>query len=218
MANSNVFFSKGIEYDKMTDEELIKLSKKDDKSALDFLIERYKETVNIKVSKYYINGAEKEDIVQEGLIGLFKAIKSFDPDKDNSFKNFANLCIERQVITAVKGSNRQKHLPLNSYVSLNNPTFENNEGETENSLIDVLDVNTVEDPLDTITKNEYFKNVEKTIDKSLSSFEKQVLNKYVEGQSYAQIAESLKSPVKSVDNAIQRIRKKTTKNIENLQI
>ena len=216
MKNNNVFFSKGIDYEKMTDDELIKLSKKEDKSALNFLIERYKETVNIKVSKYYINGAEKEDIIQEGLIGLFKAIKNYNPEKDNSFKSFANMCIERQVITAIKGSNRQKHMPLNSYVSLNNPTYENSDGELENPLIDVLEVNTVEDPLETITKNEYIKNVEKAIDQSLSQFEKQVLNKFIEGQSYAQIAESLKSPVKSVDNAIQRIRKKTSKNIENI--
>ena len=200
----------------MTDAELIKLAKNEDKSALEFLIERYKETVNMKVSKYFINGAEKEDIVQEGLIGLFKAIKSYNPNKDNSFKSFANMCIERQVITAIKSSNRQKHIPLNSYVSLNNPTFENENGEIENPLIDVLETNTVEDPLDTITKNEYLKNVEKTIDKALSAFEKQVLNKYIEGKSYIQIAESLNSPVKSIDNAIQRIRKKTAKNIDNL--
>ena len=216
MKKSKVFFSKGINYDKMTDEELIKLAQNEDKTALDILIGRYKETVNMKVSKYYINGAEKEDLVQEGLIGLFKAVKSYSGDKDNSFKSFANMCIERQLITAIKGSNRQKHIPLNSYVSLNNPTYENEEGDIENPLIDILDFNTVEDPLDTITKNEYMKNVEKTIDKSLSAFEKQVLNKYIEGQSYVQIAESLNSPVKSVDNAIQRIRKKTAKNIENL--
>ena len=216
MINGKVFFSKGIDYEKMTDEQLIKLAQKEDKKALDFLIGRYKETVNMKVGKYYINGAEKEDLVQEGLIGLFKAIKSFNGDKDNSFKSFANMCIERQLITAIKGSNRQKHIPLNSYVSLNNPTYESEEGESENPLIDVLDFNTVEDPLDTITKNEYIKSVEKEIDKSLSSFEKQVLNKYIEGKSYVQIAESLNSPVKSVDNAIQRIRKKTAKNIENL--
>ena len=216
MKKSKVFFSKGINYDKMTDEELIKLAQNEDKTALDILIGRYKETVNMKVSKYYINGAEKEDLVQEGLIGLFKAVKSYSGDKDNSFKSFANMCIERQLITAIKGSNRQKHIPLNSYVSLNNPTYENEEGDIENPLIDILDFNTVEDPLDTITKNEYMKNVEKTIDKSLSTFEKQVLNKYIEGQSYVQIAESLNSPVKSVDNAIQRIRKKTAKNIENL--
>ena len=216
MKKSKVFFSKGINYDKMTDEELIKLAQNEDKTALDILIGRYKETVNMKVSKYYINGAEKEDLIQEGLIGLFKAVKSYNGDKDNSFKSFANMCIERQLITAIKGSNRQKHIPLNSYVSLNNPTYENEEGDIENPLIDILDFNTVEDPLDTITKNEYMKNVEKTIDKSLSAFEKQVLNKYIEGQSYVQIAESLNSPVKSVDNAIQRIRKKTAKNIENL--
>ena len=200
----------------MSDEELIKLAKNEDKLALESLIERYKETVNMKVSKYYINGAEKEDLIQEGLIGLFKAVKSYSDEKDNSFKSFANMCIERQLITAIKGSNRQKHLPLNSYVSLNNSNYENDEGEIENPLIDILDLNTIEDPLDTITKNEYIENVEKTINKSLSSFEKQVLNKYIEGQSYVQIAESLNSPVKSIDNAIQRIRKKTAKNIDNL--
>ncbi len=216
MMSGNVFFSKGINYEKMTDEELIKLAKKEDKTALESLIERYKETVNMKVSKYYINGAEKEDLIQEGLIGLFKAVKSYNGEKDNSFKSFANMCIERQLITAVKGSNRQKHIPLNSYVSLNNSSYENEEGDVENPLIDILDTNTIEDPLDTITKNEYIESVEKTINKSLSSFEKQVLNKYIEGQSYVQIAESLNSPVKSVDNAIQRIRKKTAKNIENL--
>ena len=216
MMSGNVFFSKGINYEKMSDEELIKLAKNEDKLALESLIERYKETVNMKVSKYYINGAEKEDLIQEGLIGLFKAVKSYSDEKDNSFKSFANMCIERQLITAIKGSNRQKHLPLNSYVSLNNSNYENDEGEIENPLIDILDLNTIEDPLDTITKNEYIENVEKTINKSLSSFEKQVLNKYIEGQSYVQIAESLNSPVKSIDNAIQRIRKKTAKNIDNL--
>lgn len=200
----------------MSDEELIKLAKNEDKLALESLIERYKETVNMKVSKYYINGAEKEDLIQEGLIGLFKAVKSYSDEKDNSFKSFANMCIERQLITAIKGSNRQKHLPLNSYVSLNNSNYENEEGEIESPLIDILDINTIEDPLDTITKNEYIEDVEKTINKSLSSFEKQVLNKYIEGQSYVQIAESLNSPVKSIDNAIQRIRKKTAKNIDNL--
>ena len=214
--SGNVFFSKGINYEKMSDEELIKLAKNEDKLALESLIERYKETVNMKVSKYYINGAEKEDLIQEGLIGLFKAVKSYSDEKDNSFKSFANMCIERQLITAIKGSNRQKHLPLNSYVSLNNSNYENEEGEIESPLIDILDINTIEDPLDTITKNEYIEDVEKTINKSLSSFEKQVLNKYIEGQSYVQIAESLNSPVKSIDNAIQRIRKKTAKNIDNL--
>lgn len=216
MANNNVFYSRGIEYEKMTDEQLLKLIRKEDKTALNRLIDRYKDAVEIKVTKFYISGAEKDDIMQEGLIGLYKSIRDFDLDKQISFKTFANLCIERQIITAIKGSNRQKHMPLNSYVSLNNTSYENDNGEVENQLIDVLNSNTIEDPLDTITKNEYMKDVEKSISQSLSDFEKRVLTKLVQGQSYNEIAESLNSPVKSVDNAIQRIRKKTVKNIKNL--
>lgn len=216
MINNNVFYSRGIEYGKMTDEQLLKLIKKEDKTALNCLIDRYKDAVEMKVTKFYITGAERDDIVQEGLIGLFKSIRNFNPDKQNSFRTFANLCIERQIITAIKGSNRQKHLPLNSYVSLNNTGYDNENGEEDNQLIDVLNSNTIEDPLETITKNEYLKDVEKSINQSLSDFEKQVLNKFVQGQSYTEIAKSLNSPVKSVDNAIQRIRKKTVKNIENL--
>ena len=154
--------------------------------------------------------------MQEGLIGLYKSIRDFDLNKQNSFKTFANLCIERQIITAIKGSNRQKHMPLNSYVSLNTTNYENDNGEMETQLIDVLNSNTIEDPLETITKNEYMKDVEKSINQSLSDFEKRVLTKLIQGQSYNEIAENLNSPVKSVDNAIQRIRKKTVKNIKNL--
>jgi RNA polymerase sporulation-specific sigma factor len=216
MPNKDVYFAKGIEYDTMTDEGLVALANKNDQQALNTLLDRYKETVNMKVTKYYINGAEKEDIAQEGMIGLYKSIKGFDSEKQNSFKTFANLCIERQIITFVKGSNRQKHIPLNSYISLNNPTYESENGDEEAQLIDVLGSNVVEDPLDTLTKSEYYERVEKSINNSLSDFEKQVLNKFIEGQSYVEIAESLNSPIKSVDNAIQRIRKKTTKNIENL--
>ncbi len=215
MANNNVFFSKEIN-DNMTDEELITKIRANDKCALNFLMDRYKDVVNMKVSKYYISGAEKDDIVQEGLIGLYKAVKNFDKEKQNSFKTFANLCIERQIITAIKGSNRQKHIPLNSYLSLNSSNYENENGDEEGELIEVLDANAIEDPLETVTKNEYYKQVEKTIEESLSDFEKKVLFRFIDGQTYMQIAESLNSPVKSVDNAIQRIRKKTAKNIENL--
>ena len=216
MANNNVFFSKGIDYINMTDEQLIKLKKKHDEVATDVLIERYRDIVNAKVSKYYIAGAEKDDIIQEGLIGLFKAIKNFDETKQKSFKSFANLCVERQIITAIKGSNRQKHIPLNSYVSLTDNSYENSEGDEESQLLDVISSNETEDPLETVTKNEYYDNVKTTINKSLSNFEKEVLNRYIEGESYIQIAKSLNSPVKSIDNAIQRIRRKTAKNIENM--
>ena len=201
-------------YNNMSDDELLELINKKDTDALDFLICKYKDLVNSKVNKYFIIGAEKEDIVQEGLIGLYKAIKDYKPDKQNSFKSFANLCIERQLITAIKSSNRQKHMPLNSYLSLNMTAFENEDGNNDTQIVDVLENTVIEDPLDTITKKEYFLSVENVIDSSLSDFEKKVLNRYVQGESYVKIAERLDAPVKSVDNAIQRIRKKTAKNIK----
>lgn len=210
MADKDLWQFANDKYTHLKDEEIIKLIKKGDKNALDFIMNKYKEIVNIKVSKYFIIGAEKEDIVQEGLIGLYKAIKNFDNEKDNSFKTFANLCIERQLITAIKTSNRQKHMPLNSYLSLNMSAYEDDETD---SVIDVFDANTIEDPLDTITKKEYYVEIENAIDKSLSSFEKKVLERFAQGESYVQIADKLNTPVKSVDNAIQRIRKKAIRNI-----
>ena len=216
MEKANVFYSTdNIDYDNMTDEDLVEITKSGDKSAFEYLLNKYKELVNIKVSKYYIVGAEKDDIIQEGLIGLFKAIKSYKSDMKNSFKSFANMCIERQLITAIKSSNRQKHMPLNSYLSLNVSAYDEEDGKSDTPLIDVFNTTLIEDPLDTITKKEYYQNIEKTIDKSLSDFEKKVLNKYINGKSYIEIAEDLDTPVKSVDNAIQRIRKKAIKEMPN---
>lgn len=205
-----------LDYNNMSDEELINSIRADDKKALEFLICKYKDLVNSKVNKYFIIGAEKEDIIQEGLIGLYKAIKDYKEDKQNSFKSFANLCIERQLITAIKSSNRQKHMPLNSYLSLNMPAYEDSDGNADTEVMEILDVNIIEDPLDTITKKEYMSNVESVIDTSLSDFEKKVLNRYIQGESYVKIAQKLDAPVKSVDNAIQRIRKKTVKNLNNI--
>lgn len=217
MNSANAYYSFNTNYAENSDEDLIQIIKSGDKHALEYLIDRYKGLVNMKVSKYYIIGAEREDIIQEGLIGLFKAIKNYQSDKQSSFKNFANMCIERQLITAIKSSNRQKHMPLNSYLSLNVNAYDNSDMNSQNEadLIEVLNANLIEDPLDTITQKEYYKVVENTIDKTLSSFEKQVLNFYMQGKSYIQIAERLKTPVKSVDNAIQRIRKKAIKEIPN---
>lgn len=198
-------------YDEMTDEELVEKVKAGDQAAQDALFERYKEIVNMKANKFYIIGAEREDMAQEGLIGLYKAVKSFDSSKQNSFKTFANLCIERQLITAIKSSNRQKNIPLNSSFSLNLSAYD--EGD-DTEVLEILDTKTAEDPLETITKKEYFEYVENKIDESLSSFEKQVLNRYIQGESYNDIAERLDTPIKSVDNAIQRIRKKAGKFIE----
>lgn len=192
------------------DKILLEKVKNGNNEALETLINKYKELVNMKVGKYFIIGAEKEDIYQEGMIGLYKAIKSFDVEKQNSFKTFANLCIERQLITAIKSSNRQKHMPLNSYLSLNGAAYDD---ENDTSLLEIFNSHTVEDPLETLTKKEYFKSVEDKIEENLSEFEKQVLHRYVKGESYTTIAEKLNSPVKSIDNAIQRIRKKASKSI-----
>ena len=212
MQNENVFFLKN-EFDKLSDEDIIAKIKEGDEQALSYLLGKYQTLVNKKVSKYFMIGAEKEDIAQEGMIGLYKAIKGFDPSKQNTFKTFANICIERQLISAIKSSNRQKHIPLNSYLSLNNTAYDNSEQEGS-ELIDTFNSKTVEDPLDTIMKQEYYEEIENTIDKSLSKFERQVLDRFIKGESYVVIAQKLDSPVKSVDNAIQRIRKKANKNFE----
>ena len=209
---NNVYF-KTNQYENIPDEEVVKLIKNGDDEAFTYLCEKYKDVINIKVAKYYIIGAERDDTVQEGMIGLFKAIKNYDETKQNSFKTFANICVERQLITAIKSSNRQKHQPLNSYLSLNNSAYDNDDNDEE--LINTFDSKTIEDPLDTIMKKEYIAHIESTIDKTLSGFEKQVLNRYIKGESYVDIASKLDAPVKSVDNAIQRIRKKAIKNLYN---
>ncbi len=197
-------------YNQMTDENLLQeIVKNHNNVAFDCLIDRYKEMVSIKANKFFMIGSEKEDMLQEGYMGLYKAVKSFDQKKQNSFKTFAGLCIERQMITAVKNSNRQKHIPLNSSLSLNSEAYEEND-DTE--IIEILDTRkTGEDPLDIITKKEYFSIVETAINDSLSDFEKKVLTHYKNGETYAEIATKLESKVKSVDTAIQRIRKKAIK-------
>lgn len=194
-------------YQEMQDNEIIDLIQSGDNNALDFIINKYNDIVNIKASKFFANGVEREDIIQEGLIGLYKATKSYDTNKQNSFKNFANLCIERQLITSIKSANRQKNIPLNSAFSLNAPAYE----EDESDIFGKIDDKTAEDPLETITKKEYYNLVETKIDESLSDFEKRVLNEYKKGKSYSDIASGLNSKIKSVDTAIQRIKKKASK-------
>ncbi len=212
METTTRFFFANNNLKDMSDEELVKLIKEDNnKEALEFLLSKYKDLVNMKVGKYFIIGAEREDMVQEGMIGLYKAVQNFEKEKQSSFKSFANMCIERQMITAIKTSNRQKHMPLNSYLSLN--VSAGDDEDNGKDLMDIFNANLIEDPLDTITKKEYYENIESTIDKSLSDFEKQVLKRFIKGESYEQIATRLDTQVKSVDNAIQRIRKKAIKNI-----
>ena len=204
----NMFSINENEYTQMTDEKLIENIKNDDHVALNCLMERYNDIVNMKANKFFMVGAEKEDIVQEGMIGLYKAVKSYDIEKQNSFRTFANMCIERQLITAVKNSNRQKHIPLNSSVSLNAAAYEDNEDVDK---IDVLDIKALDDPSEIIAEREYFESMENKIKEALSEFELQVLHEYEKGKSYADIAIKLNAKVKSVDTAIQRIRKKANK-------
>ena len=201
------------EYTQMTDEKLIENIKQQDSKALDCLIERYNDVVSMKANRFFMVGAEKEDMIQEGMIGLYKAVKSFNTEKQNSFKTFANMCIERQLITAVKNSNRQKHIPLNSSISLNSAAYDDNE---DMDKMDVIDFKTLNDPSDIIADREYFENMENKIKENLSEFELQVLHEYEKGKTYAAIAEKLNAKIKSVDTAIQRIRKKANKIKENI--
>ena len=165
--DKNIFSINENNYTQMTDEKLIENVKQEDQTALNCLIERYNDLVTMKANKFFMVGAEKEDMIQEGMIGLYKAIKSFDTEKQNSFKTFANMCVERQLITAVKNSNRQKHIPLNSSVSLNSAAYEDNE---DMDKMDVLDIKIMNDPSDIIADREYFENMESKIKENLSSF------------------------------------------------
>ena len=209
----NMFSINENKYTQMTDEMLIENVNKNDQTALNCLISRYNDIVNMKANKFFMIGAEKDDIIQEGMIGLYKAIKSFDTQKQNSFKTFANMCIERQLITAVKNSNRQKHIPLNSSISLNSAAYDDNE---DMDKMEILDIKILNDPSDIVADREYYKSMENKIKENLSDFELQVLHEYEKGKSYADIDKRLNSKVKSVDTAIQRIRKKANKIKENI--
>ena len=199
------------QYQDIADEILVKEAINNNNNiALECLIDRYKDIVNMKANKFFMVGSEKYDMVQEGYIGLYKAIKSYNDEKQNTFKTFAGVCIERQLITAVKNSNRQKHIPLNSSISLNATVYDSECSDT--TILEILDTNKGEgDPLEIITKREYYKSLEKRLYDNLSEFETKVLNLYKNSYSYAMIAEKLDTKVKSVDTAIQRIRKKAQK-------
>ena len=211
MQNENIYYTTD-KFKDLTDEEIISQIKLGNEHALTYLLEKYRQLVNSKVGKYFIIGAEKEDIIQEGMIGLYKAIKNFDPEKENKFRTFANICIERQLITAIKTSNRQKHMPLNSCVSLNVSAYTNEE-DSNIQLIETFDNKTIEDPLDTMMKKGYYDEIQNILNSSLSDFERKVLDRFIKGESYEVIAQRVNAPVKSVDNAIQRIRKKANKNM-----
>ena len=200
-----------LAYTEMTDEEIVDLAQQGDQFAIEFLVDKYKNFVRAKARSYFLIGADKEDIIQEGMIGLFKAIRDYRMDKLTSFRAFAELCITRQIITAIKTATRQKHIPLNSYVSLNKPIYDE---ESDRTLIDILSTNKITNPEDIIISREEFIFIEKKMGEILSSLEWKVLMAYLEGKSYQEIAAELKRHVKSIDNALQRVKRKLEKYLD----
>lgn len=189
----------------LVDDELLHLIKKGNSHALNTLICKYKNFVRAKAQTYFLIGADREDIVQEGMIGLYKAIKDYDAERLASFKGFAELCITRQIITAIKTATRQKHMPLNSYVSLDKPIYDE---ESDRTLIDVIEGSTAVDPQELLINREKFGDIEVKLQSVLSHLEKQVLHLYLDGCSYQEISEELGRHVKSIDNALQRVKRK----------
>ncbi len=195
-------------YEDMTDEAVAELARGYDGDALEYLLNKYKNFVRAKARSYFLIGADREDIVQEGMIGLYKAVRDFRSSKLTSFRAFAELCVTRQIITAIKTATRQKHRPLNSYVSLNKPAYDE---ESDRMLIDVISSSKISNPEDIIIGREDFCSIETKMSKVLSPLEMQVLKKYIDGKSYFEVAEELDRSVKSVDNALQRVKNKLEK-------
>lgn len=193
------------------DEEMVAMAKEGNDRALEYLLCKYQNFVKSKAKSYFLIGADKEDIYQEGMIGLFKAIRDFKDDKLASFKVFAELCITRQIITAVKTATRQKHIPLNTYISLNKPIYDE---ESDRTLLDIISGIKVSDPEELIIDREEMENIESKIEEVLSSLEMEVLNSYLDGKSYQEIASDLDRQAKSIDNALQRVKRKLEKCLE----
>lgn len=191
-----------------TDEEIVLEAKDGNGIAQDMIITKYEQFVRAKSKSYFLIGADKEDIYQEGMIGLYKAIRDFKDDKESSFKAFAELCITRQIITAIKTATRQKHIPLNTYVSLNKPIYEE---DSERTLLDVIDGFKITDPEALVIGQEEVADIELQIKNVLSGLEMEVLNSYLDGKSYQEIAVDLDREAKSIDNALQRVKRKLEK-------
>ncbi|WP_077368862.1 RNA polymerase sporulation sigma factor SigH [Anaerosalibacter sp. Marseille-P3206] len=198
-------------FESMEDEDIVEEAKNGDPIALEYLITKYKNFVRVKARSYFLIGADKEDIIQEGMIGLYKAIRDYNRDKLTSFKAFAELCITRQIITAIKTATRQKHIPLNSYVSLNKPIYDE---DSDRTLLDVISGVKITDPEELIIGREELTSMECKIGEILSDLELEVLTAYLEGKSYQEIAVELERHVKSIDNALQRVKRKLERYLE----
>ncbi len=195
--------NKGLE--QLDDTDLLKFIRQGNSHALDLLIQRYISFVRGKARTYFLVGADKEDIIQEGMIGLYKAIRDYDVDKLSSFKAFAELCVTRQIITAIKTATRQKHIPLNSYVSLDKPIYDE---ESDRTLLDIIGGSIDVDPQELLISQEDYGTLEHKLSNLLSDLEKKVLQLYLDGRTYQEISEHLNRHVKSIDNALQRVKRK----------
>lgn len=199
------------EFDSMEDEDIVVEAQQDNYKALEYIINKYKSFVKSKARSYFLIGADREDIIQEGMIGLYKAIRDFKGDKLSSFRAFAELCITRQIITAIKTATRQKHIPLNSYVSLNKPLYDE---ESDRTLMDIIAEGKISDPEELVISHEEFNNIECKMGDILSDLEWEVLSSYLQGKSYQEIAATLDRHVKSIDNALQRVKRKLEKYLD----
>ena len=197
-----------LDFESMADEDVVQLAQESDGAALEYLLNKYKNFVRTKARSYFLIGADHEDIVQEGMIGLYKAIRDYRRDKLKSFRAFAELCITRQIITAIKTATRQKHIPLNNYVSLNRPLYDE---DSERTLLDVITDDVPTNPEEMLIDREDLSVIEGRIGEMLSDLEKQVLVRSMEGKSYVEISEEMGRHVKSIDNALQRIKRKLLK-------
>ena len=201
-------------FSKLSDEALVERVQQGDQEAQSFLLNKYKSLVRGKSRAYFLIGADREDIIQEGMIGLYKAVRDYSSDKNTTLRSFAELCVNRQMITAIKAATRQKHQPLNSYISLNRPVYEE---DSERTYLDVLQGNNSDstmDPETLLIGRENRSVLESMIAEDLSDFERCVLQYYLQGKSYFEIAQYTNKPEKSIDNALQRVKKKIEKFLE----
>lgn len=198
-------------FERMKDEELIERVRKGDKRAVDYLMDKYKNLVRQKAHRLFLIGGDREDLIQEGMIGLYKAIRDYTPEREASFYSFANLCIERQIYSAIKASNRQKNLPLNTYISFSDADF------VENDAKELIFGNNQLNPEKLVIDKESISVLEYKIVRHLSSFEKKVFELFNEGKKYTEIAEELHKSPKSIDNALQRIKTKLNQTLLELE-
>ena len=204
-----------LEYHERADVDLVSSAQAGDNLAMEFLLNKYKNCVRIKTKSYFLIGADREDIIQEGTIGLYKAVRDFKADKLSSFRAFAVLCITRQIITAIKTATRQKHIPLNQCISLTKPIYDE---DGERTLLDVVASQKTSDPEELVINQEISEDIKERIQENLSDLESQVLRLYLEGKSYQEMARDLNRHTKSIDNALQRVKRKIEKNLAEIEL